>query len=169
MTKLEHYKKYGYEICKHHGEHNEWKIMEDGRKSLECKKCINERVYKWNKSNTNYQDMYRYSKKGTITRILSQARSRAKKRGLIFELDKDWMFETLVKQNNKCAYSNVLFSFDNNFNGNTRYYIPSIDQVVAGNGYTKNNSVLVLAVVNRMKQEIPLELFKELCAYIMKT
>lgn len=163
MTKLEYYKKYGKEICKHHGEHGKWKLLEKGRKALECKLCVNERIYKWTNNNKEYQTDYRYTEKGTITRLLSQARSRAKKRNLKFELTKDWVFKKIIEQNNRCAYSNVSFSFNNVFNGKTRYYIPSIDQVIPGKGYTFNNSVLVLSIINRMKQEMPLEIFKELC------
>ena len=171
MTKVDYFKKFGTEICKHHSEHNEWKILErrKGRFSLECKKCCRERVYKYLDSNKNYQTEYRMTRKGVITRLLAQARSRSKKKNLLFELNKDLVFEQLVEQNNKCAYSNISFSFNDVFNGKTRYYIPSIDQIIAGKGYTNDNCVLVLSIVNRMKQEISLGLFKELCGYIYKT
>lgn len=166
-TKLEQFISTQQAYCIHHGNHSDW-IPVNGRKAVECKPCLRKRTREWNYRNPLYQDNWRYSKKGCICRILSQAKSRAKRNGLKFELSADWFNRKIDEQNNKCLYSGVELSFDIELNKNKRYYLPSIDQKIPGLGYTVENSVLVCTIVNIMKQDFPLELFREICGEVFK-
>lgn len=82
---------------------------------------------------------------------------------ILFDLTMQDLYDVLVKQNFKCAYTgeplNVLntFKYDSN---------ASLDRIDSEKGYTKDNIQWVTKVVNVMKNDIPHNLFLELCTKI---
>lgn len=171
LTRVDVFLGTGQMTCSIHGIHNDWAIRDRREKRrngfvyqiLSCKRCERAHAITYNHKNPGYQNDYRFTRDGTISRILSQARNRAKKKHLPFELDCDWVEEQVEKQDNKCAYSGLGFDWGRIREKQKRYLLPSIDQRQAGVGYTKDNGVLVCAIVNRMKWTIPLEQFIDFC------
>ncbi len=164
MIKLDIYNNTGSCNCIHHGIHDEWVIKSNDKRALECRKCIRERTSRYYKNNPEYQDVYRFSRNGFIIRLLNSIKKRSVIKNIPYELNIDWFNDTIERQNNKCAYSGIEFDFYRiNKYKEKRYYIPSVDQVVAGKGYTLKNSILVCSVVNIMKNNINLDTFRIIC------
>jgi len=177
-SKYKTYTETGLAKCSIHGEHNEWSKqnghqIRKGREykwnGLECLKCSRERQKAWREEHPNYQDRYRFTWRGTISRALAYAQRRAKDKKLPFEINSEWMINMLNKQNSRCFYSGIEFEWEKSINGKPRYKLVSIDQRVAGKGYTKDNSVLVCWGINLMKHEIPLDQFIEFCKSVSST
>lgn len=78
------------------------------------------------------------------------ARSRATKRGIEFNLDKDVLARLAESQRWLCAVSGLPFAFDFDREGNHSYnpYGMSVDRVDCSKGYTPRNVRLVLTAVN---------------------
>ena len=84
---------------------------------------------------------------GRSARLTRDARYRARRRGLPFDLDKDWIAERL--QSNSCALSGL--PFDLRLDAASRIYSPSVDRVVPELGYVKSNCRLVLNALNSLR------------------
>lgn len=76
-----------------------------------------------------------------------------------FELTVEDIQEVLDKQECKCFYTGLKFE---NKDGRR----PSIDRVDSAKGYTKDNIVITLGVVNLMKRDLELNEFIELCSQV---
>ena len=127
------------------------------RKTI-CKNCLSD------KNKSFYSDLSDDVKKDKIRkqtkwvnnniirfRVLA-AKNRSIRKNLAFDIDDEFINNLLIKQNNKCKYSNVTLelktgSDDLTFNPNTL----SIDRIDSKLGYIKSNVVLVTAIVNTMK------------------
>lgn len=178
--KVDKFLETGVAYCKHHGKHSEWKFiprkgkLRNGKifnyRALECRKCVRERTANYYKRNPEYQDKYRFSENGTLHFMLNNAKKRAKNKKIGFELDINWVKVQLKIQNHKCEYTGLKFVFGGKKINSKRWLTPSIDQKIAGKGYTKENSKLVCTAINIMKQDIPIKEFKKFCkAFIMKS
>lgn len=113
----------------------------------ECKRCAN--------TNRRY-DM--------VASMLSNAR-RANKRGLEFDLDKQFLLELRDRQNNKCALTGWSLDWDHTKSGKRKCppTRASIDRVDSRRGYTRDNVQLLADMVNRVKSAYPQETFLEMC------
>lgn len=132
-----------------------------------CKKCIlNKAQNKYNNlSIIDKKEYIDYQKKWSESNIVKvrvlAAKHRAKRKGLEFNIDENFINYLLIKQNYKCYYSDIkldmiyIGSETNNFNPNTL----SIDRINSKLGYTKDNVVLVTAIVNSMKNDLSENLF----------
>jgi len=89
--------------------------------------------------------------------FVSSIRLRARKKGFEFDLDAQFLWELLQKQDNKCAISGIDISLDNN---------ASVDRIDSSMGYIKNNVWWTTSRVNVMKNNMKLEEFIELCKTI---
>lgn len=124
-----------------------------------CSPCRNmlERERHENKSDEEKEKIKIHKKKKYIENIVKYRLYQAEKRALakkwLFDIDKEFITNSLLNQNNKCYYSNILF--DNNSN----LYSMSLDRLDSNKGYTKDNVVLCCSMVNYMKAEYPLDLF----------
>ena len=81
---------------------------------------------------------------GRATRILHSTRSRAKKRGISFDLTKEWVFEKLSAA--RCEVSGVAFDFD--VDGRRNPFAPSIDRKNPRKGYTIDNCQMIVFSLN---------------------
>ncbi len=97
-----------------------------------------------------YIKKYYSSIEGRAIRLLGGARIRAKRKGIKFELDKQWMVKKLAK--GSCELSGLKFCFKLVSRGNiANSFAPSIDRKNPSIGYTKRNSQVVLWCINNAK------------------
>jgi hypothetical protein len=137
------------------------------------KKYRNENREKYNKWERNYYDQnserlsinaknWRETYSGTFRMLHIISKARAKKKNLEYELD-DTILQTLsTLQNDCCALTNIPFDLKSN-GFRYRPFAPSIDRKDSGKGYTYDNIQIVCVIVNKAKNEYPIELFDEMC------
>lgn len=93
---------------------------------------------------------YHETIKGRASLMFYNAKGRAKKYGLEFALDRDWIEAKLAT--GYCEVTGFEFTFEST---DTRYnpWSPSVDQIVPGAGYTKDNVQIVCTIHNTSKNE----------------
>lgn len=107
-----------------------------GRKA-ECKDCHNAR------SGAAYQQSLR----ARASALVSRARIRAERKGLAFDLNSDSILSAL--QTGRCQVTGQPFDFA--VRGERNLYGPSLDRVDPKDGYTKENTRVVLFGYNACK------------------
>lgn len=120
-----------------------------------CKSCVlKDAKNKYN--NLTEEDKSSYIKKqgkwqdnNFLKYRLLQAKSRAKSKGIVCEIDVDYLKYLLIKQNNKCFYSGI--EMEMNRAGS---YTASIDRIDSNKGYVVGNIVFVIWAVNTMKNDL---------------
>jgi predicted DNA-binding protein YlxM (UPF0122 family) len=93
--------------------------------------------------------------KYTVHSKLIGAKSRARNKGLAYDLDEKFIHDLFKKQNGRCAYSNLKIKLD--MNGDGEFF--SIDRIDSLKGYTKDNVVLTTSIINRMKLDYTVDEF----------
>jgi hypothetical protein len=83
------------------------------------------------------------------------------------ELDRDFLYEMLQKQDYKCALSGVEMTCILE-QGTVSLTNASIDRVVVGGPYSKDNIRLVCAIVNKMRWTMDDETFVNYCKKVVK-
>ena len=120
-------------------------------------KWIAENPEKHKDQNIRKFEKYYCSLKGRTTYMLGNARQRARKGNLIFELDSEWLREKLEK--GICEVTGI--PFDIQINGgkghNTNSFSPSLERRNNSKGYTKENTEVVCWIYNRAKGAFPIE------------
>jgi len=96
------------------------------------------------------------------SRFLELLRSARHRSTIPCDLTVDYLMELYANQNGKCAYSGIPMTFEKWGSGRKRYSI-SIDQIVPGHGYTKNNVALCCWIVNAGKSDLSLEDYIKVC------
>jgi len=100
--------------------------------------------------------------------MLSNAKIRAKKKGLDFNLTSEYLKEIFPKDN-KCPITGIHFQFgyknDNKINKN---YSPSLDRIVPSIGYVKGNVIIICDLMNRMKQDSSFDDMEKFFKYYLK-
>jgi hypothetical protein len=86
-------------------------------------------------------------------KLYHAAKYRAKKKGLVFDLTKDWILEKL--NNGVCEASGLKIQFSQKYS-RTRHafsepFSPSLDKIDPKGGYTKDNTQLVVWIYNAAK------------------
>lgn len=84
----------------------------------------------------------------SVTDMVRSVRNRAKRRGIDFDIDREWVIEKLHAANYRCAVTGMRFSVDRNGNEMRRKSAPSLDRIDCTKGYTRDNVRIVLASVN---------------------
>lgn len=123
--------------CKNHGTHARWKCYAN---NVVCQFCMTERAARYQRRN-----YLRYLALWT------------KRRDSASEITEEFLKQLLRTQENKCALSGVEFD---------TLQRPSVDRKNSALGYTQDNVQLVLFDVNRMKTNLPLSRFIDLCVRI---
>lgn len=81
------------------------------------------------------------------------SKSRATKKGIIFDITKDWILEKL--QSGCCEVSGLPFNFSTEYikgrKGFSDPFAPSLDQIKPAAGYTKENCRVVVWIYNAAK------------------
>lgn len=117
-----------------------------GRLHIKCKECEcaeqRARNLKNKKNRSDYHKEWRLKNRGSD--LLKNARFRAKQRNLLFEIDKEFVKSKI--ETGVCELTGIPFDFSKPRAWNA----PSLDQIIAGEGYTKTNTRLVLYAVNTM-------------------
>lgn len=109
-----------------------------------------------NKSSTVKSfEAYYLTVKGRASHMLNNAKSRAKRKNIPFELDAEWIRERL--RAGKCEVTNIPFVFAiNGGRGHTENsFSPSIDRIVPELGYTKDNCRVICWIYNRARGAFP--------------
>jgi hypothetical protein len=90
-------------------------------------------------------------------------KSRCLKMNWDFNIDLEYMLQIFKKQKGFCFYSGELLSWKPNHKN-----VLSIDRIDSGKGYVKDNVVLCIWDINRMKQELEVNRFIEICNIVAK-
>lgn len=126
----------------------------------QCKSVVNKIDYNnlpKDKKNQKLSQQKNWAKNNLIKVRVLAAKHRALRKNIEFDIDVDFIHSLLKKQNGLCKYSGVLLDIDNtNGDNDNRININtlSIDRVDSSKGYTKDNVVLVTAIVNSMKNDL---------------
>lgn len=151
--------------CFRHGIHKDWKfryrIGKTGNlyRAIECRLCVNERAKKWREKNPKLFLDYYQSLRGIANCLMGGVRQRCKN----YNINAEWIIAKYNKQNGCCALSKIPFSFEKVEKGRPRLYGMSLDQIKPKNGYTKDNTQLILWIVNQMKNNINHDEFIKIC------
>lgn len=91
-----------------------------------------------------------------VMETLSNARNRAKARGMPFDLTADFLHQLIAAQGGLCAISKLPLTWDADVSMNKqrlcRIDRASIDRIDSHRGYTQDNVQLVTDFVNRLKK-----------------
>lgn len=87
-------------------------------------------------------------------------KSNAEIRNLEFNITKQDVWEIFVKQNFRCALTNLKISFEEK--------TASIDRIINSIGYTKENIWIVHKDINMMRNKFSIEYFKKMCELVIK-
>ena len=100
-----------------------------------------------------------------IACMLSNARLRAKKKGVPFDFSRDDLKAALSRQGWKCALSGLDLRFDGP--GSDRRLVPSMDRIVPAKGYVRGNVRIVCHAVNIARHEWGDAGFLEICRAVV--
>lgn len=99
----------------------------------------------------------------TIRKMLNMARTRAKERGMPFDISHDDIMDKLEAQQGLCALSKTEFNIDATENGRRRKLSMSIDRINSSGGYTKDNIRITSVMVNMARLNWSDEDFVSMC------
>ena len=106
-----------------------------------------------------------------LSELTSNAKSRAKRKGLEFNLSKSFMEKLNDKQNSQCALTGIELNWvAGSLEGKQRVCPPdraSLDRIDPNKGYTKDNVQLICEFVNRIKGWYPEHDLYEFCELIL--
>lgn len=97
-------------------------------------------------SRTHYRTV-----RGRFLTLISAARTRAKKRDLLHNLDIAWALDLWDRQKGCCAITGIPLEIDTPLRTRSKYlspFAPSLDRIVCSGGYTKDNTRIVCVAVN---------------------
>jgi hypothetical protein len=104
---------------------------------------------------------------GEIPQLLySRINSNAKRRGVPMELSLKELWDLFLKQNRKCALSNLPLDFTYGRKNTRHYGTASLDRIDSSKGYIKGNVQWVHKDVNLMKQDYSNDYFLQMCKII---
>lgn len=126
-----------------------------------CRKC---RIKQTRECKKKYSGDYALSK--ILQMRFLAARDRANKRGIPFNLTKEYLKELWDKQEGKCAISGIEMTFDQ-CKGRTATNV-SIDQINPNEGYVVGNVQLVCMAVNQIKSDLSMEDVYMFCEGILE-
>lgn len=142
------------------GETNPEQFYKNTRKK--CKKCQT-KISKLRYASKSDEERKIYIAKGkkwrteNIIRVrLLAAKNRAIKKKIDFDIDEEYILKLLQSQDYKCKYSKIPLDLNviGSDKGLLNNYTLSIDRINSNKGYTKDNIVLVAAIVNAMKNDL---------------
>ena len=144
-----------------------------------CKKKLSkENFRKINRS--NWQGLYPQCKScentlmqaryinNPITQMLSNAKIRAKQKGVDFNLTSKYL-KKIFPKNNKCPITGLNFQFGyKNKEKINKNNSPSLDRIIPSKGYVEGNVMVISDLMNRMKQDSTYEDIEKLYNFYKK-
>ncbi len=107
-------------------------------------------------------------KQSPIPQMLSNAKIRAKQKGVDFNLTSQYL-KKIFPKDNKCPISGLNFEFGyinrEKINKNNS---PSLDRIIPSKGYVIGNVMVISDLMNRMKQDSTFEDIEKLYNYYKK-
>jgi len=91
----------------------------------------------------------------------------AERRKIEFTVEMEYLWDLLLKQNKKCAYSGIELVFGVNTK-DLKSATASLDRIDSSLGYIEGNVQWVLKDINMMKQQLSHARFLELCKIIVE-
>lgn len=103
-----------------------------------------------------------------VANMLSNSKARAKRKGLEFDLDKEFLLKLRDEQQNRCALSGVLLDWDHTKSSKRKCpdNRASIDRIDSSKGYTRDNIQLLADMVNRVKNNYTQDAFINMCVRV---
>ena len=128
-------------------------------------KAYNQRPEVKARKNANNKRLRNASPYNYVRNKIWQQKSKAKARGLAWELDVEKTIAKILRQGH-CKLSGVKFVYKGGKDGKRNLYAPSIDRIDSRKGYVPGNVMFVCWGVNYMKQDLSLYQFKRMCAKV---
>jgi hypothetical protein len=126
-----------------------------------CKNCHREAAKK-------LKIKWRNTPEGYLKHLVTHSRSCAKRRGISHSVDFPFIWRLYLKQKGKCAITSVKMTYGN-LHKSSLHRVPthmSLDRINSKLGYSKRNVQLVCNIINRMKQELSMQEFKDWCRLV---
>ena len=142
------------------------------RVCLSCEKVWRQNYYKRNKEHILERGkVYRettvnwYSRnvRNRLRYIIQLGRKRAREKNIEWSLSLPFLLGMWEKQESKCAYSGVPFTYEEN-----HPHTVSLDRIDSSKGYTEDNVQLVCTIVNYIKQRFDEKQFFAFCGSIVQ-
>lgn len=108
---------------------------------------------KWQGYHRDWADRNRNDPARRAKRTVTFARSRARKLGVPFDLDQDFLVERFEKGVCEVTGIPLVFSCGDDGSKKVHPYSPSLDRIEPGKGYTKNNVRVVAYIYNIARSE----------------
>lgn len=117
---------------------------------------------------SKHNETYRLSPKHRSGLLFRAARARAKDANMPFTITKEWILERVERGFSELTGMPLVFE------QHDRYRLhpaaPSLDQIVAGKGYTTENTMVVCLAENLLMGQYPMEITRSFCqAYLNAT
>lgn len=149
-------------VCDNHIKHNYY---------LRHKSAIKEKTQIWYQKNKHKRKLvtkqYQKTAKGRLIQLMRQAKSRATKHGLPYDLNVHFLLKLWDIQCGKCALTKINFNLERNETYSSEPFAPSIDKINPKLGYTQDNVRLVCVAINFALNEFGEDIFKQICfAYL---
>jgi hypothetical protein len=128
---------------------------------------------KWARENpekaAESQKKSRSTLRGAANSKVSAAKQRSKNKGLVFDIDIDFIVDMYQKQDGLCALSGLEMTYRGDRGSQEMFQSFSIDRIDSEGGYTRDNVQLlcwgVNSIKNRMSTELMLDLVKSIYEY----
>lgn len=101
---------------------------------------------------------YRVTPRGRANRLLNNAKDRAKRRNIEFNLTPQWVENKLTL--GVCELTGLAFDLTVSKNTKDNPFAPSLDRINSAIGYTENNTRVILWSVNRALGQEGLEVLR---------
>lgn len=122
-----------------------------------CKECT--RNINAKKLSTGYEEI--------DGKLIERIKKGAKDRNLSYSLTNQFLWELYIKQNKKCALSNLDIQFAG-IGINKKEQTASLDRIDSSKGYTKENVQWVHKDINKIKQDFSEEYLVYLCSLVLE-
>lgn len=92
----------------------------------------------------------------------------ANARKLKFDITLEELWNLFLKQNRKCALTDIELTFTSNYRDMKKFQTASIDRIDSSKGYTIDNIQWVHKYVNVIKRDVPQDQFIDFCKKVAK-
>lgn len=97
----------------------------------------------------------------------NQMKISAGKRGHLFDVTIEYLWDVFLKQNRKCSYTGLELTFPKT-RKSVKVSTSSLDRIDSSKGYVEGNVQWVHKDINRMKQDFSNDYFIEMCNLVSK-